>query len=159
MEQDQLEEFRQRLKALKDEIEQLESANREASGTVALDQSKVGRLSRMDAMQAQQMAHETARRRQTQLQKIDGALRRIEAGDYGYCFVCGEEISPAGSLCGYLLAAPCLRLLACASLLAPPCLRLLACGRHLACGYLRLLAATCGCRPATSGADPSRADH
>lgn len=95
MEQDQVDEFRQRLRSLRDELQQLTSANRDAAGTVALDQSKVGRLSRMDAMQAQQMAQETARRRQTQLQKIDGALRRIDAGDYGYCFVCGEEISPA----------------------------------------------------------------
>ena len=27
-----------------------------------------------------------------QLQKIEGALRRIESGDFGYCFVCGEKI-------------------------------------------------------------------
>lgn len=95
MKQDQLDAFRQRLLSLRGELEQLSSANREAAGTVALDQSKVGRLSRMDAMQAQQMAQETARRRQIQLQKIDSALRRLDAGDYGYCFVCGEEIGQA----------------------------------------------------------------
>jgi DnaK suppressor protein len=49
----------------------------------------------MDAMQAQQMAQETARRRKVKLQKIDGALRRIDEGDYGYCFLCGEEIALA----------------------------------------------------------------
>ncbi|MBT7892050.1 MAG: TraR/DksA family transcriptional regulator, partial [Deltaproteobacteria bacterium] len=27
-----------------------------------------------------------------QLVKIEGALRRIEADEYGYCFVCEEEI-------------------------------------------------------------------
>ena len=46
----------------------------------------------MDAMQAQQMAQETGRRRQQQVTKIDAALHRIESGDYGYCYVCGEEI-------------------------------------------------------------------
>jgi DnaK suppressor protein len=93
MEQYQLQRFRQALLALKDDIEQVSSANREAAGTVALDQSKVGRLSRMDAMQAQQMAQETARRRQLQLQKVHSALRRLDEGDYGFCFICGEEIA------------------------------------------------------------------
>jgi DnaK suppressor protein len=38
------------------------------------------------------MAQETERRRQQQLARIEAALRRIESGDYGYCYVCGEEI-------------------------------------------------------------------
>ena len=29
------------------------------------------------------------------LEKIDTALRRIEQGDYGECFECGDEIAPA----------------------------------------------------------------
>ena len=43
-------------------------------------------------MQAQQMALEAVRRRQLQLQKIEGALRRLDTNEYGYCFVCHEEI-------------------------------------------------------------------
>ena len=78
MEQKQLDTFRQTLISLRDDIEQLTNYSREAAGTVALDQSKVGRLSRMDALQAQQMAQETARRRQLQLQQIDSALRRMD---------------------------------------------------------------------------------
>ena len=81
--------------SLRGEIEQLNDAGREATETVALDQSRVGRLSRMDALQAQQMAQETARRRQIQLQKIDSALRRMDASEYGYCLVCDEEIAVA----------------------------------------------------------------
>jgi DnaK suppressor protein len=46
----------------------------------------------MDAMQAQQMAIENVRRRQQELARIEGALLRIESGEYGYCFGCGEEI-------------------------------------------------------------------
>jgi len=38
------------------------------------------------------MAQEAERRRQQQLTKIGAALRRIESGDFGYCYVCGEEI-------------------------------------------------------------------
>jgi DnaK suppressor protein len=95
MEQDQLNAFRQALISLRGEIEQVRSANREAASTVALDQSMVGRLSRMDALQAQQMAQETARRRQIQMQKIDSALRRMDAREYGYCLTCDEEIAVA----------------------------------------------------------------
>ena len=95
MEPTQLESFRLALISLRAEIEELNTASSEAADTVTLDQSKVGRLSRMDALQAQQMAQETARRRKIQLQKIESALRRIDKGEYGYCFICGEEIEPA----------------------------------------------------------------
>ena len=59
-----------------------------------LDQARVGRLSRMDAMQAQAMSVETGRRRRQQLVDIDAALQRIENGDYGECFECSEVIKP-----------------------------------------------------------------
>ena len=95
MKQIQLDAFRQALISLKDEIEELSNANKEAAATVALDQSMVGRLSRMDALQAQQMAQETARRRQIQSQKIDSALRRMDAGEYGFCLKCGDGIDAA----------------------------------------------------------------
>ena len=92
MEQNQLDVFRRALISRRNEIEQLNADSSDASDTVALDQSKVGRLSRMDAMQAQQMAQETARRRKLQLKKIDNALRRLDTDEYGYCFKCGDEI-------------------------------------------------------------------
>ena len=95
MEPQQLDVFRKALISLREDIGQLKTDSRDATDTVALDQSKVGRLSRMDAMQAQQMAQETARRRELQLQKIDNALRRMKAGDYGDCFKCGNEIGAA----------------------------------------------------------------
>jgi DnaK suppressor protein len=90
--EEELEEFRQKLLRQKSELLALEEISREAGETVELDQAKVGRLSRMDAMQAQQMALEEARRRQHQLVKIDGTMQRIESGDFGYCYVCEEEI-------------------------------------------------------------------
>jgi len=61
---------------------------------VELDQSSVGRLSRMDALQIQAMQMETERRRDIELKRIDAALKRMDEGDYGYCTVCDEEIQP-----------------------------------------------------------------
>ena len=92
MEPDQIVAFRKILVALREELKHLNDSSSEAADTVTLDQSKVGRLSRMDAMQAQQMAQETTRRRKLQLQKIEVALRRVETNEYGYCFKCGNEI-------------------------------------------------------------------
>ena len=88
----EIEQIRQDLLRLRSGLQELEQTFQETSAPVELDQARVGRLSRMDAMQAQQMALEAARRRQRQLLKVEGALLRIESGEYGYCFVCGEEI-------------------------------------------------------------------
>ena len=88
----EIEQFRQQLLSLRSELQMMQETYKQTGDTVELDQTRVGRLSRMDAMQAQQMALESSRRRQHQLSKIEGALIRIESAEYGYCFVCGEEI-------------------------------------------------------------------
>lgn len=62
--------------------------------TVVLDQTTVGRLSRMDALQTQAMALETERRREVELKRIDMALKRMDAGEFGACTSCGEDIQP-----------------------------------------------------------------
>ena len=87
-----IEQLRQRLLDLRSELKEAEIAYKESGDSIELDQTRVGRLSRMDAMQVHQMALETSRRRQHQLQKIEGALLRVDSEEYGYCFVCGEEI-------------------------------------------------------------------
>ncbi|MEJ1334523.1 MAG: TraR/DksA family transcriptional regulator [Candidatus Sedimenticola sp. (ex Thyasira tokunagai)] len=78
----------------------------QAADTVELDQSRVGRLSRMDALQAQAMSQEGNRRRDLELRRIASALSRIKEGEYGYCLDCGEviaknrlEVDPAALLC------------------------------------------------------------
>ena len=78
----------------------------ESSKIVELDQSTMGRLSRMDALQGQAMTQETKQRHEEGLRNISSALSRIESGDYGYCLKCDEHIStarlevdPAASLC------------------------------------------------------------
>lgn len=75
-------------------------------GPVELDQQSVGRLSRMDAMQQQEMAQAEARRRTSDLARIEIALNRVDEGEYGWCAECGEaiaykrlEIDPAAHLC------------------------------------------------------------
>jgi DnaK suppressor protein len=81
-----------KLREMKGELQALESTSTASTATVVLDQTSVGRLSRMDALQGQQMALESVRRRKTLLLKIEAALNRIEAGQFGYCVICEEEI-------------------------------------------------------------------
>ena len=88
----EIEKIRNNLLHLRSELQAIEETLKATSAPVELDQTRVGRLSRMDAMQSQQMALETVRRRKENLVKIEAALRRIESDDYGCCFVCGEEI-------------------------------------------------------------------
>ena len=88
--QNQLEERRETILAGR-------SIRKESSRTVELDQSKVGRLSRMDALQQQAMAKATDERAEIELLQIEGALGRMKEGEYGYCIKCGEDI-PEGRL-------------------------------------------------------------
>lgn len=92
MDDAQLGRFRQRLVALAEEIRAADAATSGERAPVELDQQSVGRLSRMDALQVQAMALEASRRRSGVLQRIAAALARMEAGDYGFCVECGEEI-------------------------------------------------------------------
>lgn len=102
----QVERYRQRLIHKQQDILGLKETADDAAKTVELDQTSVGRLSRMDALQGQAMSVELQRRRQLELQQIKSALTRIETGDYGYCINCDEaivpgrlELDPAASLC------------------------------------------------------------
>jgi DnaK suppressor protein len=92
MDDKQMETYRQRLLALRTEIEHDSETTADARKPVELDQTMVGRLSRMDALQEQAMQVETERRRHQELQRIEAALERIDEGEFGYCAVCGDEI-------------------------------------------------------------------
>ena len=98
--------MRERLLQLRAELESTASENKRSSEVVELDQSKVGRLSRMDAMQAQAMSQASGRRLEVMLKKIELALKRIENDEYGDCQSCEEpiakrrlEIDPTAPLC------------------------------------------------------------
>lgn len=86
---------RKRLLQTRAEIEQQDEATRCDRAPVELDQTSVGRLSRMDALQVQAMAQAGRKRRTIELQRIEAALARIEAGEFGACVRCGEDIPPA----------------------------------------------------------------
>ena len=66
----------------------------DSAAPVELDQQVQGRLSRMDALQGQAMAQATIQRRRVEIAQIDAALRRMEAGEFGYCVECGDDIAP-----------------------------------------------------------------
>jgi DnaK suppressor protein len=98
--------FRTRLIDLRDEILLVSETGDQAARTVELDQTKVGRLSRMDAIQAQAMSLELKRRREIHLRQIEAALSRIDKDDYGRCIDCDEtialrrlEFDPAATRC------------------------------------------------------------
>ena len=78
-----------------EELLTLITNHKEDVAPVTLDQTSVGRLSRMDAMQGQAMAEEVKRRRNHELLRIKSALERITGYDeeYGYCVKCGETIN------------------------------------------------------------------
>ncbi|MFQ5598554.1 MAG: TraR/DksA family transcriptional regulator [Nitrospiria bacterium] len=85
-------DFKDKLLTLREELLALEESDKDGAKPVALDQSRVGRLSRMDALQMQEMSKEAKRRRAIQLQRIEGALQRIERGRFGLCIKCEEVI-------------------------------------------------------------------
>ena len=99
-------EVENRLLSRRQQLQTQSDDNREARETVELDQTSVGRLSRMDAMQGQAMALAQQRRRDLELRRISSALQRLKAGEYGDCPSCGEAIAsqrlifdPAATLC------------------------------------------------------------
>jgi len=101
-----LKQFKRQLLQQQAGLLDIEATGDAAAETVVLDQTRVGRLSRMDALQGQAMSLEIKRRRQLELKQIITALQRIENGDFGYCLVCDEEIAtkrleinPAVTLC------------------------------------------------------------
>ena len=90
----QIEQLRQLLVAQQDELENLVNSAHSGTQTVTLDQQSVGRVSRIDALQQQQMAIANQQQASAQLRSIEQALRRIDAGgDYGLCEECGEAIA------------------------------------------------------------------
>lgn len=80
------------LREKRDQLSEMIETSQEASAPVELDQQVQGRLSRMDALQAQAMAEETLRRCELEFSKTEAALKRLENDDYGYCLSCDELI-------------------------------------------------------------------
>ena len=75
-------------------LQALRETARASRAPVELDQQSVGRLSRMDALQKQNMELATEHRRQMRVKAIEAAIKRIDNGDFGYCLICDEKIAP-----------------------------------------------------------------
>ena len=86
--------MRERLLRLREDLAAAAETAHGSAAIVELDQAKVGRLSRMDAMQAQAMAQASGHRRDANLRRIAAALQRLDDGSYGICLECDEPINP-----------------------------------------------------------------
>lgn len=93
MTEEQLQTFKARLLERKSELASSAQTGNDAAATVELDQTRQGRLSRMDALQGQAMSIAANNRRSQELLNIEKALQRIEDGSYGYCQRCDNEIA------------------------------------------------------------------
>ncbi len=86
------ERFRPIIRKRLDEIEAELAAGAENTEAISPDVS-IGRLSRLDSMQMQQMALAGKRRLEEERGRLNEALNRIEGGNYGRCPLCGNDIA------------------------------------------------------------------
>jgi DnaK suppressor protein len=86
------EKFRPVVEAKIAEVTELLAAEDETAKPVAPD-AAIGRLSRVDAMQMQQMSLEARRQREALKSRLDRALRLLDDGEYGTCPKCEDDIA------------------------------------------------------------------
>lgn len=84
-------ELRAALVALRDEMRSLLDRSRDGARPVNLDEP-IGRLSRMDAIQAQSVTAANRRSYDLRLQLVQQALAAMERGRYGMCRRCDDPI-------------------------------------------------------------------
>lgn len=88
---DEIADFRRLLeRQLADNYDAVQAAD---TGTVTLDQTYVGRLSRMYALQQQAMATGLKDRTLRNEKRLQAALNRIRNGIFGLCCQCGDPIT------------------------------------------------------------------
>ncbi|MDO8827102.1 TraR/DksA family transcriptional regulator [Methylophaga sp.] len=85
----QLENYRQKLLQLK--LVLLTDNEVDSSRLVEIQPAQLDALS----FHLQIKKQEAIKHKQAQLQAIDGALRRIDNDDFGFCYVCDQAISEA----------------------------------------------------------------
>ncbi|MCB9745406.1 MAG: TraR/DksA C4-type zinc finger protein [Alphaproteobacteria bacterium] len=90
----ELEQIGALLRAAELELRALIADEGGLTGTVQLDQSAVGRVSRVDALQQQQMALANKRRAERRMEAVEAALERFDEDpeSFGWCPGCGEPI-------------------------------------------------------------------
>ena len=102
----QLTRLRHKIEAMAADVRAQLDAASESAQPVQLDQQSVGRVSRIDAIQQQQMAIANRDQAQRLAAGLERARARIEDGSYGLCQDCGEPIGfarlmarPQAALC------------------------------------------------------------
>lgn len=103
---DQVTELHQELTRQLRRLERSMKLTDEAARPVELDQTAVGRLSRMDSLQNQGLTKSLQERERIKLARLKEALARVEAGTYGVCPECGADI-PFGRLSVFPEAPSC----------------------------------------------------
>jgi DnaK suppressor protein len=66
----------------------------DSSETSVSPDNAIGRLTRMEALQAQQIGEAGKRRLKNRLFNVRKALKTIDAGTYGLCVRCGKPVPP-----------------------------------------------------------------
>ena len=89
---DQLTDLRLELEKQLKKLTKSMAVSDEALRPVTLDQTAVGRLSRMDSLQNQSMTRNLHEREQTQFAQVRAALERLANGTYGVCELCDGPI-------------------------------------------------------------------
>ena len=88
---EQAEELRRSLLALREELQQLLSITRESTKPVDLDEP-IGRLTRMAAIQQQNMSAANRRAFAIRIRQVQQALALMDRDEYGLCRGCEDPI-------------------------------------------------------------------
>jgi len=89
---EQVEDRRRALENLETELRALLHATKEGTQVVDLDEP-IGRLTRMDAIQQQQVSAANRRSADLRLRQVVQALELIHRGEYGRCRRCDDDIA------------------------------------------------------------------
>jgi DnaK suppressor protein len=89
---EQLAEIHGELLRLAQRLERSRKTTGRAARPVELDQTSVGRLSRIDALQNQHLTKGLQVREDARYALVQEGLRRLDAGEFGLCAGCGEPI-------------------------------------------------------------------
>ncbi len=88
---EQVEELHQVLLSERARLEELLKLSKEGARPVDLDEP-IGRLTRMDAIQQQQMTKASRSNYEVKLRQVKAALELLGKGEYGYCRSCEEPV-------------------------------------------------------------------
>ena len=85
------EEIRKAIASQMAEIRENLAAHKESSKPVEPDNA-IGRLTRMEAINAKHISEATLENARARLARLENALKRLDTDDYGICSMCDEEI-------------------------------------------------------------------